>query len=194
MHVRTAITTGAAAALLLTVTGCSNDAGTPAASSASAAPASSTASMPSPSPTPETPRAFGAPLNTTNSENQSAASVTVLGYEQGIKAHRTADEEFGTSGYVWAAIELKVCSTKGTVGVTRNPWVLAYTDGARIEPSSVTYDDFPRPEYPWEADIRNGDCLRGKTVFAVPGKQRPARVLYTSSVLPEPAEWAVPPQ
>jgi len=56
----------------------------------------------------------------------------------------------------------------------------------------VTYGDFPKPEYPYDATVKAGDCVRGKTVFAVPGKQRPERVLYTPEALPEPAEWAVP--
>lgn len=192
MRVRTAIPVSVSTAILLAVTGCDSGTSVQTAPSTPPAPASSAAPSPTPSPTPEAPRAFGATI--TNDSAASGATVTVLGYEQGIKAGTTADEEFGTSGYVWAALEIKVCSTKGKVGITRNPWVLAYTDGARVQPSGVTYGDFPKPEYPWEADISAGDCVRGKTVFAVPGKQRPAKVIYTSSALPEPAEWAVPPQ
>ncbi|KUN91910.1 hypothetical protein AQJ67_41510 [Streptomyces caeruleatus] len=118
--------------------------------------------------------------------------VTVLSYEQGIKAQTTADQEFSTDGYEWAALEIKTCIAKGTGGTTRYPWILAYEDGARVEPSSVTYGDFPKPEYPYEATVKAGDCVRGKTVFAVPGNQRPERVLYTPEALPEGAEWAVP--
>ncbi|MFB6626498.1 MULTISPECIES: hypothetical protein [unclassified Streptomyces] len=117
----------------------------------------------------------------------------MLSYQQGgYKTQTSADQEFNTTGYVWATVEIKVCTTKGTVQTSRYPWVLAYDDGTRIEPSSVTYGDFPKPEYPYDAKIKAGDCVRGKTVFAVPGKQRPERVVYTSELLPEPAEWAVP--
>ncbi|MBT2611425.1 hypothetical protein J7I97_24995 [Streptomyces sp. ISL-87] len=193
MHARTTIAGAATAALLLTATACdSQSTGQPAPAVTSSAPSSA---VPSPLATPPAaPLTFGTTISSSNPKAGSAATVTVLGYEHDVRAHTSADEEYKTSGYVWAAVEIKVCSTKGTVGVTRTPWALAYADGARVEPSSSTYDDFPRPEYPFEADIRNGDCLRGKTVFAVPGKQRPERVLYTSSILPEPAEWAVPPQ
>lgn len=196
MHVRTAITTAATTAILLSVTGCDSSSSTPGTPATSAAPTASATASPTTSPSPKAPapRAFGQPLDTTSTKDGTAATVTVLGYEHGIKAGTTPDEEFGTTGYVWAAIEIKVCSTRGTVGITRFPWVLAYADGARVEPSNVTYGDFPKPEYPAEADIKAGDCVRGKTVYAVPGKQRPAKILYTSSVLPEPAEWAVPPQ
>jgi hypothetical protein len=56
----------------------------------------------------------------------------------------------------------------------------------------VTYDDLPRPEYPLMATVKAGSCVRGKTVFAVPAKERPVRVLYTSTTPEAPAEWSVP--
>lgn len=195
MHVRTTTVAAAACgALLLGVTGCSGSSDTPAAAATPSATASSASASPAPSPTPQAPRAIGQTLDTVNAKNGTAATVTVLGYQQGVRAHMTPDEENGTTGYVWAALEIKVCSTKGTVAISRYPWVLAYADGARVEPSGTTYGDFPKPEYPHEAEIKEGDCVRGKTVFAVPGAQRPAKILYTSSVLPTAAEWAVPPQ
>ncbi|MFE1413404.1 hypothetical protein ACFW6F_21760 [Streptomyces sp. NPDC058746] len=194
MHARV-ITLAAAAALLLTVTACDDGSAKSAPSAkASSAPASGSAPSATPSATPSAPLAFGQTISTSDPKSGTGATVTVLGYEHDFSARVSADEEGGTSGYVWAAVEIKVCSTKGTVGTTRNPWAVAYADGARVQPSSSTYGDFPKPEYPHEADIKTGDCLRGKTVFAVPGKQRPAKILYTSSILPEPAEWAVPPQ
>ncbi|MGW3213130.1 hypothetical protein ACWDBC_12875 [Streptomyces parvus] len=151
-------------------------------------------STPSPEPTPtdNAPLAFGETVAVTDEEDGSEATATVLGYQQGIKAETTADEEAGTKGYVWAALELKLCAIKGTSGATRYPWALAYSDGARIEPSGVTYGDFPKPEYPYEAMVKQGDCIRGKTVFAVPGNQRPERVLYTTELFDTPPEWSVP--
>ncbi|MFF7180860.1 DUF4352 domain-containing protein [Streptomyces sp. NPDC008121] len=189
---RTHTTTAAlAAGLLLTVTGCGADHVRP--TSGPAATAASDTPSPSGSPTAMGPLPFGAAMKVTDTEDGTAGTVTVLGYEQrGITAQTSADEEFGTSGYVWATIELKVCSTRGTLGATRYPWALAYADGSRIEPSGVTYGDFPKPEYPYEAKIKAGDCVRGKTVFAVPGAQRPERVLYTTDLFDTPPEWTVP--
>ncbi|MEU6687456.1 hypothetical protein [Streptomyces sp. NPDC046832] len=40
--------------------------------------------------------------------------------------------------------------------------------------------------------MKAGDCVRGKTVFAVPAKDRPELVLYTPEALETPAEWSVP--
>jgi hypothetical protein len=179
-----------ATALLLALTACTSTSTSddkPAATKKAAK-----ATKPEPSATPDKPRAFGETLTFTGEEDTKFA-VTVLGYEQGtFKPQTSADEEFNTTGYTWAALEIKACLKKGTSGVTRYPWALAYADGTRIEPSTVTYDDFPKPEYPYEAKMKAGDCVRGKTVFAVPAKQRPERVLYTTDSFDTPPEWAVP--
>ncbi|MET8478152.1 hypothetical protein ABZV68_13215 [Streptomyces clavifer] len=179
-----------AATLLLGLTACSSSDDT-ADSKASSKPKPSPTS-PSPSPTSAAPMTFGKTVDVRNDEEGTLATVTILGYEQDIKASTTADDEFGTNGYVWATLELKLCSTKGTSGATRYPWALAYTDGSRIEPSGVTYGDFPKPEYPYEAMVKEGDCIRGMTVFAVPGDERPDRVLYTTKLFDTPPEWNVP--
>ncbi|MGW0495009.1 DUF4352 domain-containing protein [Streptomyces sp. NPDC003007] len=182
-----AITT--TAVLLLALSACSSDT-EPSATARASKPAAPT-STPSAEPSPDKPRDFGQTL--TFSDDGMTMAITVLGYEQDTFHPQTsADEEFGTKGYTWAAVDIKACLKKGTSGVTRYPWALAYADGARIEPSGVTYGDFPKPEYPYEAKMKAGDCVRGKTVFAVPAKQRPERVLYVPEALETPAEWAVP--
>ncbi|MFF3243369.1 hypothetical protein ACFYWY_06475 [Streptomyces sp. NPDC002870] len=189
---RTRTAAAIAAMLLIALTGCSGSDAKPKAEPSAKAPSATTA-KPAPTLTQVGPLAFGKSLNVPDSEDGTLGTATVLGYEQGaMKAATTADEEFGTTGYVWAVLELKVCSIKGSVGITRYPWVLAYADGSRIEPSGTTYGDFPKPEYPHEARIKEGDCVRGKTVYAVPGKQRPERVLYTTELFTTPPEWAVP--
>lgn len=119
-------------------------------------------------------------------------AVTVLGYKQDVKAVVSADEEFGTDGYVWAALELKTCSVKGTFPATTEPWTLSYEDGTRIEPSSTTYDSFPRPEFPFETKLTTGKCVRGHVVYPVPGDQRPVTVVYAPYGLDTPTEWTVP--
>ncbi|MFD4740946.1 hypothetical protein ACFWNQ_26790 [Streptomyces virginiae] len=183
----------AASLTLLPLTACSSPDDKPAASPAAATPSSSAPPSASPSPTRATPLAFGQSVTTSAAEDGSTATATIIGYQQGIRAQQSADKENGTDGYVWAALELKVCSTKGTIDTSRFPWALSYPDGVRIEPSGTTFGDFPKPEYPIEAKVKEGDCVRGKTVFAVPSAQRPTKVLYTTQLLPEPAEWAVPP-
>ncbi|MEU3086775.1 hypothetical protein ACWCQ0_05200 [Streptomyces massasporeus] len=178
----------ATAALLLALTACGGD--TEPRATAKASKPKAQKSTPTAKPSPDEPRAFGQGFTFTG--DGMTMVITVLGYEQDTFHPQTsADEEFGTTGYTWAAVEIKACLKKGTSGVTRYPWALAYADGARIEPSSVTYGDFPKPEYPYEAKMKAGDCVRGKTVFAVPAKQRPERVLYMPEMLDVPAEWSV---
>ncbi|MFE2532109.1 hypothetical protein [Streptomyces sp. NPDC059371] len=180
------------ALLLAAATGCTGDGATARPTTKPGTTrAADTNTSAKPRPDPEGPRAFGRPFTYTT--DGATMAMTALRYEQG-KFHfrRSADEESGASGYTWAAIEIKACLKNGFAVVTRNSWVLAYADGTRIKPSSVTYDDFPRPEYPRMATVKAGTCVHGKTVFAVPAKQRPVRVLYTSTTPEKPAEWSVP--
>ncbi|MBZ4016261.1 hypothetical protein CCS38_11015 [Streptomyces purpurogeneiscleroticus] len=128
--------------------------------------------------------------------SRAAGATTAIAYEQPVaRGSVQPEEEFGSeqAGYVWAALEVKVCSTEGQeVYVNNTPWSLAYADGARVEPSSVTYGDFPRPEYPiGDTAVRVGDCVRGKIVFPVPGNQRPERVVYAPPSS-DAVEWSVP--
>jgi hypothetical protein len=190
MHTRT--TTVTVALLITAVTACTGG-GTPA--EPTTKPGTTRAAGEStdakPDPDPKAPRALGTPLSFTT--DGSTMAMTALRYEQGtFHLRRSADEEFGTTGFTWAAVEIRACLKNGFAVVTRNSWVLAYADGARIKPSRVTYDDLPRPEYPLMATVKAGSCVRGKTVFAVPAKERPVRVLYTSTTPEAPAEWSVP--
>jgi hypothetical protein len=119
-------------------------------------------------------------------------SLTVLAYEQGFTSVSKASEEAGEPGYVWAYAELKLCGTKGSYTDTTISWTLYYSDGSRINPSGTTYDDFPKPEFPFQVTVTAGKCARGKLVFPVPGDKRPESVLYQPEGLDEPREWTVP--
>jgi hypothetical protein len=88
--------------------------------------------------------------------------------------------------------ELKTCSVIGSFLATTEPWTLAYEDGTRIEPSSSTWDDFPKPEYPFETKLTPGRCVRGKLVFPVPENDWPHTVVYAPYGIDTPQECAVP--
>ncbi|MFG2589066.1 hypothetical protein [Streptomyces sp. NPDC048438] len=194
MHTRTA-TALTAAGLLLALTSCSNDGNDKA--SAPSPTATTAASTPSEDPTPEpTPTVLdvGATWEFENTTDGIEGAVTVLGYKQGFKSVGSAAEEAGTPGYEWAYLELKTCSITGTFAATAQPWTLAYEDGARVESSSTTYGDFPKPEFPVEVTLTEGKCVRGKLVFPVPGDQRPTTVVYAPAGLDIPTEWTAPAQ
>jgi hypothetical protein len=186
-----------AAALITTcATACGDDPASEAKPSTTPAPATSSEPTPEPEPTPtrepilkmDTSWGFEGTEDGADIEGE----VTVLDYKQGIKSVAAADEEANADGYEWAYVELKTCSTAGSFLASTEPWTLFYEDGTRIEPSSTTYDDFPKPEYPFETQLTTGKCVRGKLVFAVPGDAWPHTVVYAPYGLDTPQEWAVP--
>lgn len=182
-----------AAALLTTLTACGStpDEVTPAAGPKATTEAAET---PTADPTPAAPVTLdmGNTWEFESTTDDIQGAVTVLSYKQGIKSVASAAEETGTPGYQWAYVDMKTCSTRGTFTASTEPWTLAYEDGSRVDPSSTTYDDFPKPEYPFETTLTDGKCVRGKLVFPVPGDQRPATVVYAPTGLDVPQEWAVP--
>lgn len=190
-------TTAALAALLLTALTACGSADKPKAESSSTPPAAEAteAAEPEPSPTQQTIFEFGSAWefeSTAESEDAIAGAVTVFDYEQGVRSVGSAAEEVDNKDYVWAYIEIKTCSTKGNFTASTEPWTLAYGDGTRIEPSSSTWGDFPKPEYPFETKLTAGKCVRGKLVFPVPGSNRPNSVVYAPASLDTPREWTVP--
>lgn len=196
MQVRTAtIATAAAAAILLSATGCSSSdsaaAKAPTQSATTSSPTSSPSPSPSPTPTPDPVFAVGHlwPFEGTIGTEQVVGNVTVLGYRHKVRSVGSAADESGTPGYVWAALDVKVCSDKGTFLATDQPWTLTYADGARIDPSSTTFDDFPKPAFPFETKLTAGKCVKGNIVFAVPDSPRPSTAAYAPNGLATPREW-----
>lgn len=190
-------TTIAVAPILLLVTSCATEAGrgdfpktdgrTKAASTEEPSPPEEAASK-----APAT-LTIGSPWEWRNGDESSIGRTTVVSWKQHVHSVGSAAEETGEKGYEWGALDLKVCTDRGEVLSSQTDWTLAYQDGARIEPSSSTWDDFPKPEFPAETQVRAGDCVRGKLVFPVPSGQRPERVLYApNGDGASLAEWKVP--
>lgn len=199
MHVRATALAAAAVLMLCGATACSNGSNTSdaAVSPSPPEPLASTSSpspLRTPTPTPAVPRPIGEELTFEGHEgdDQFAGSVSVLSYRQGFRSVGSAAEESGAPGYVWAALEVKACSTAGFFNASPYPWTLSYTDGTRIEPASTIYGDFPKPKYPSETKLTVGKCVRGHIVYAVPGNQRPATAVYAPTGLPIPQEWQLP--
>ena len=188
MHARTTV----AVLLLAAMTGCTSSNPKPAPTVTVTTTPTTPAADPSPSPVTH---ALGDTWEFTNAESTDEAltgSVTVLGYKQGVTSVGSASEEAGESGYVWAYADLKLCVTAGSYTDDTTSWTLYYGDGSRIDPSSSTYDDFPKPEFPTSVTVTAGKCARGKLVFPVPGGKRPESVLYAPSGVSTPEEWSLP--
>lgn len=197
VRVRALIT---ASAIALLTTACTSTPQKPAASAPrpSSSTSSAASASPSPSPSPSIgPFALGETWKWDRPEHDVSGSSAVLSYQQRVARDATDPEEaFGSEskGYVWSAVELKVCNDadSGQVLPTSSAvWKLAYDDGALVDPSSTIFDQFPKPWYPFDAELKAGRCVRGKLVFAVPGGQRPDRVVYGPEGL-EPVEWTIP--
>jgi hypothetical protein len=195
---RTRTTTAALAVLLLPLAACTSSSDAKPAATVTVTVAPSATPSPSPSATEDGPLKLGTATKWewTDTDTPATGVTTAIGYKQPVKTtFATPEDDMGAEGkgYVWAALEVKVCTTTGMVSVSNSPWSLAFADGTRIEANNSTYGDFPKPEYPvGDTAIKAGDCIRGKIVFAVPGKQRPVKVIY--SAVPEgdaPIEWAV---
>lgn len=189
MRIRTTVIT--AGLLLAALTACSGSDDNEIANKPSKVPTSAAADREA-APSPAAPLRLGDVFHWEDTANGIAGTSAVLSYKQGIKSGSTATDEVGAAGYEWAALELKVCSSQGTFPTSSSPWVLAYDDGGRVEASSTTYDDFPRPHYPLEATLTTGKCVRGFVVYPVPDDDRPASVIYTYGNPIKTAEWTVP--
>lgn len=174
------------AATVLLLAGCSSN-DSPAAD-AKPKPTGSTAS-----PTPEDtgPLKLGAPWQWDVPEIDAAGNTTALAYKQPITGISPPGID-GDTGEVWGQAEVKVCVTQGTIGVSQFPWSLAFEDGARVDVTGSSGGDFPRPEFPMDATVKTGDCVRGLIMFPVPKDQRPERIIYAPEGSTDSTEWAVP--
>jgi hypothetical protein len=189
---RTRTTTAAlAAGLLLALTACGNS-DRPSVTKSDAKPEpTATTSSPTPSPTP-TDTTFTVGETAKIGETQGDITVTVLAYTQPVTGPHPPEPDV-QGGDVWATIEAKVCNVKGeTISVSQFPWSLAYADGTLVEVTGSSGGDMPKPEFPMDAAVKAGRCVKGKIPFPVMNSTRPERVVYAPESLPEPIEWTVP--
>jgi len=180
-----------AAILLLAgaAVGCSSDTDDkPTVSKATDTPTTSSSSpSPSPSPSPETYK-VGDTIDIEASGYQFA--VTVIAFKD--KGITTDVPGLLNDGEKWAQAEVKVCNSGSeSFGVSPAPWSLAYEDGARVDATSISGAELPAPEYPIEARVKSGDCVRGNVPFEVPVDGRAERVLYWPGDLDDPVEWLI---
>jgi hypothetical protein len=148
---------------------------------------------PTPSPSAPAPTTIAAPDSHPLGEKVSVADglarATVLAYRQPVaKGAPRPDDQ---SGYVWGAAQIQVCAGGQTpIGVSATPWRLVYADGAMVEPSYVTYVQFPRPEYPAvEVVLKAGRCAKGWITFPVSADAKPQFVEYHPAGAPLPIDW-----
>ncbi|MEU5554107.1 hypothetical protein ABZ738_30470 [Micromonospora sp. NPDC047793] len=190
------------AALALMLAGCGGDqtdspipvAATPVATSA--APVAGPTS-PSPTPAPST-SPTGDPyapltMGTSTTVADGAATATVYSYRHNVAT--TAPRPDEQPGFVWAAADVKVYAGKDVadgISVSNLPWTLVYADDTQYDASSIGYQQFPKPKYPWgEKLLAPGRCVRGWITFPVPGKPRSVAVEYAPDDVLVAPRWSV---
>jgi hypothetical protein len=190
------------AALAIALTGCDGDQAAPTPAAATGSPTVPASLTPSPSSASPSPTASPSPsvdpyallpMGKSFTKTNRSATATVYSYRHNVA--RSAPRPDEQPGYVWGAIDVKVCISKTFTGeayVNTNPWTLAYADDTQIESSSVGYQQFPEPEYPWgDKRVAAGRCIRGWITFPVPAKPRPVAVEYAPDSEPVAPRWEV---
>ncbi len=135
-------------------------------------------------PAPSAARAYKFGEKATNAERGSTS--TAYAYKQPVAKNATPPDQ---EGFEWAAADVEVCPTTTNV-VVRDSWRLVYADNTTIDPSSIGYQQFPEPAYPWdEREVIGGRCVRGWITFPAPVGEKPAFVEYAPQGFT--ADWTV---
>lgn len=170
-----------ATAAILLVSSCSSS-GTPKpTASAGGAPSATETPTPEALPT-ESPTEIGSTVislgDTTQisyTDGPGTGSLTVYSYKQPVASSAPRPQ---TSGYTWGAIDVKECAGENDT-VNNSPWTLVYGDDTQLEPSSLGYNQFPEPEFPFgDKNLPSGRCVRGWIVFPVPKTTKPTMVEF----------------
>jgi hypothetical protein len=85
----------------------------------------------------------------------------------------------------WVSVDVKTCLDKSDVPLTVswNAWSVADANYGNYKASSLTYNQFPRPLYPFsEEALAVGDCVRGSILFPVPDGVTISRVKYAPNL------------
>lgn len=166
-------TTIAAAALATVIAGCSSD------DSDNAAPSTISATTTAATSTPTPPEGLGAERTFTGA-NGLAVRVAVLGFD----AAAAPDAPAPAGGGHWAAAEVRTCvdGAPQQVSVDWSPWTALDTTDGRYPHSSLTYNQFPLPQYPFSSEPVNvGECVRGWVVFPVADGATINRIRYAAN-------------
>lgn len=158
------------AVIVAATAGCGSDSAD--ASSSSAAPTSTDVPAKSTEPDP-----LGSELSFTG-DGETAARVTVLNFDPAAAPEAPAPP----GGGHWVGAEVQTCVDAAMVptAVSWSEWSVLDATNGRYPASSLTYNQFPRPEYPVGSEVVNvGECVRGWVVFPVADGAAIDRVRYT---------------
>jgi len=92
-------------------------------------------------------------------------------------------------GFEWGAADVEICPVTTNI-VVNGSWRLIYADNTTIDPSSIGYQQFPEPAFPWgEREVAGGRCVRGWIVYPAPIGKKPKYIEFAPEGFT--ADWAV---
>ncbi|WP_280333108.1 hypothetical protein [Nocardia wallacei] len=167
-----------AVAAAITLSACSS------ADDSASAPASSTSTRATTSAAASSTSNANAPLApgseiTVGSEKDAAISARIVVHSVTQEAAPNAPRP--VSGGHWAAIDVQTCVDKSNVPFTVgwDTWTLADANYGNYPASNLTYNQFPKPLYPFGSQtVAVGDCVRGSILFPIPDGVTITRVKY----------------
>lgn len=176
-----------AAVAVLALAGCSSSKGTssaPAAVKTTSVPAASTTPAP-PEPPTATAAAPDAPLKLGQWFAFSDFKTRVI---QVRRSAPSPDSQIDASKRWYAAlvqscvVSTSAANPKGST-FSWGPWSVSDADGAQYEASSTTWEDFPRPAYPFgdTAVFVKGDCAKGWIMFSVLKSAKVSLIRYSNT-------------
>lgn len=134
---------------------------------------------------PDTPRdepAVTSPAETETEPADEGPAAVDLGTEMDFEILKANVEEYRSSvppaetadaGMRWDAVLVKMCNVDveadlSSTMFTSAFWQLRDDDDGSYEPTSITYQQFPAPEYPYDRTLAVDACSKGWIVFPVP--------------------------
>jgi hypothetical protein len=168
----------------LALTGCGPSGGTSGGGNLPVASAPSEAPDPGPS---------AHPLGQTVDADHSFIEATVYSYQQPVAKDAPRPNP---GAYEWAAVDVRSCASKTSIfaaSVSSLRWEVVYSDDTALEPTRVSYPQFPQPLYPsTQYSLKPGECVRGFIVFPVPAGAKPLVVRYAPYNAPS-VDWQAGP-
>lgn len=115
--------------------------------------------------------------------------MTYFGQQRPAPTSAPAPQQAGTE---WVAIDVQTCldADQPAGQLWSRAWTVTDAGNGLTEPSSVTYDQFPAPQYPIQTYFEPGTCIRGWIVYPIVTGRELTRIRYLPDVASVPlASW-----
>ncbi|MGW6794889.1 hypothetical protein [Streptomyces chartreusis] len=131
---------------------------------------------------------IGKPWNNVAGDVGATEGTTkVLSFKQPVSGLKPVED-----GAQWAQFEVEVCNKHGpTMRVSSDHWGIRLADGDVVQQVWLPDDiNPPKPEFPTNAPLTAGHCVRGKIVYPVLADERVVAVWHRPGN--RAVMWAVP--